>query len=91
VCLNQPTELFYNKSISINYIMSLNSIPGFGSSEEAEAAEKILGYFDEGDADGMKSCTSQPLFTYLDNEVMSHPLFCLSTTTLHIKGCIIAV
>ncbi|XP_031563162.1 gamma-soluble NSF attachment protein-like [Actinia tenebrosa] len=45
------------------------SIPGFGSSEEAEAAERILQYFDEGDADGLKSCTSQPLFTYLDNEI----------------------
>ena len=47
----------------------LFSIPGFGNSEEAEAAEKILQYFDEGDADGLRACTSQPLFTYLDNEV----------------------
>ncbi|KAK3729578.1 hypothetical protein QZH41_017183 [Actinostola sp. cb2023] len=45
------------------------SIPGFSGSDEAEAAEKVLECFDEGDADGMKTCTSQPLFTYLDNEI----------------------
>lgn len=44
-------------------------IPGFGSSDEAVAAEKILDCFDRSDSDGMKSCTSQALFTYLDNEI----------------------
>ena len=44
-------------------------IPGFGGSDEAVAAEKVLESFDQGDAEGMKTCTSQALFTYLDNEV----------------------
>ena len=44
-------------------------IPGFGISDEAIAAEKVLDCFDQGDAEGMKTCTSQALFTYLDNEV----------------------
>ncbi|KAL9976383.1 hypothetical protein ACROYT_G013680 [Oculina patagonica] len=44
-------------------------IPGFGSSDEAIAAEKVLDCFDQGDAEGMKTCTSQALFTYLDNEI----------------------
>ncbi|KAJ7331160.1 hypothetical protein OS493_020863 [Desmophyllum pertusum] len=44
-------------------------IPGFGSSDEAIAAEKVLDCFDQGDATGMKTCTSQALFTYLDNEI----------------------
>ena len=56
----------------INYFMLINlyySIPGFGESDEANAAEKLLECFDGCDVDGMKTCTSQPLFTYLDNEV----------------------
>ncbi|XP_074616087.1 gamma-soluble NSF attachment protein-like [Acropora palmata] len=44
-------------------------IPDFGGSDEAVAAEKILECFDQGDAQGMKTCTSQAIFTYLDNEV----------------------
>ena len=46
-------------------------IPDFGGSDEAVAAEKILECFDQGDAQGMKTCTSQAIFTYLDNEVFS--------------------
>lgn len=45
-------------------------IPDFGGSDEAVAAEKILECFDQGDAQGMKTCTSQAIFTYLDNEVL---------------------
>lgn len=44
-------------------------IPGFSNSDEAIAAEKVLDCFDQGDAEGMKTCTSQALFTYLDNEI----------------------
>lgn len=51
------------------WCLSLLRIPGFGGSDEAVAAEKVLDCFDQGDADGMKTCTSQALFTYLDNEV----------------------
>ncbi|XP_068721756.1 gamma-soluble NSF attachment protein-like isoform X1 [Montipora capricornis] len=43
--------------------------PGFGGSDEAIAAEKVLDCFDKGDAEGIKTCTSQALFTYLDNEI----------------------
>lgn len=46
-------------------------IPDFGGSDEAVAAEKILECFDQGDAQGMKTCTSQAIFTYLDNEVLN--------------------
>ena len=50
-------------------LIFLFRIPGFGNSDEAVAAEKILDCFDQGDGEGMKACTSQTLFTYLDNEV----------------------
>ena len=50
-------------------MISCSRVPGYGSSDEAVAAEKLLDCFDKGDTDGMKACTSQPLFTYLDNEV----------------------
>jgi len=52
---------------------SVYRIPGFGGSDEAVAAEKVLDCFDQGDAEGMKTCTSQALFTYLDNEVSQRP------------------
>ena len=55
--------------ITASVLIFLFRIPGFGGSDEAVAAEKILDCFDQGDGEGMKACTSQALFTYLDNEV----------------------
>ena len=55
--------------ITASVLNFLFRIPGFGGSDEAVAAEKILDCFDGGDGEGMKACTSQALFTYLDNEV----------------------
>ena len=56
--------------------VSIVRIPGFGGSDEALAAEKVLDCFDQGDAEGMKTCTSQALFTYLDNEVSQKAIQC---------------
>ena len=67
------------KIIAILYLIVL-SIPGFGGSEESAAAEKLLECFDQGDAEQLKACTSQPLFKYLDNEVT---LAIVATTALH--------
>ncbi|EDO36713.1 predicted protein [Nematostella vectensis] len=44
-------------------------IPGFTNSDEAQAGERVLECFDQGDSDGIASCAAQPLFTYLDNEI----------------------
>ena len=50
---------------------SVLRIPDFGGLDEAVADEKILECFDQGDAQGMKTCTSQAIFTNLDNEVLN--------------------
>ena len=55
------------------------SIPGFGTSDEAEAIEELLQAYDQSDAEQMKTIVKKPLFRNLDNEVCSvlYLLLCL--------------